>query len=226
VEGPLFNLANVPPKIESRKGLRFERLPVRHIAGIPMGPGMKQDIAEDALEWLRNNNPDPDGIDGPTLRALSNLAAIPLPHGKPEDKPKKKALDDAVEWLRSSDVTPDDLDEPMIQTLANVVGIPMPREQIPPTRRNRSPKTRLSGSVLMPRPSRFGWTHHAMRALSNLADIPLPKGRLGPSAKNKAVDDAVEWIRKNVKPADLGDPTTQALAKEEEGGRRRPRLAS
>jgi hypothetical protein len=72
-------------------------------------------------------------------------------------------MDDAVEWLRSSDVTRDDLDEPMIQTLANVAGIPMPRGQTLPTQRNRSPKTRLSGSVRMP-PTQQIWMNPPWRA--------------------------------------------------------------
>jgi hypothetical protein len=34
------------------------------------------------MEWLRNNDPNPDNIDASTLQPLANLAGIPVSKGQ------------------------------------------------------------------------------------------------------------------------------------------------
>ena len=60
---------------------------------------------DDALNWLRKNDPKADDLDDDMLEALANLAGIPLAGAasKPKDM-KAAAVDDTLDWLRSNDV--------------------------------------------------------------------------------------------------------------------------
>merc|ERR1712154_317650 len=77
------------------------------LAGVPM-PGIsdidKARALNDALEWLRKNDPDVEDVDKATLKSLAKLSGVSMPK-KLTPEAKKKALDDALNWLRGNDVT-------------------------------------------------------------------------------------------------------------------------
>jgi hypothetical protein len=80
-----------------------------------------------------------------------------------------------------------------------------------PKKKSR-PTTHLSGSDIT-HPTWKIWTNPLFVPCPILPGFLLPKGKLSFVDKKKAVDDAVEWIRKNdVKPVNLDEPTTMALA--------------
>jgi hypothetical protein len=65
---------------------------------------------EEAITWLRNNDPKPEDVDSRTLQALTNLAGTPFPcFGKLTEPKKQKALEDALKWLRINDPESDDV---------------------------------------------------------------------------------------------------------------------
>ena len=50
-------------------------------------------IAENAMNWLRNNSPKPEDIDQPTVLELAKLAKVPIPNRELGPKEKKKILE-------------------------------------------------------------------------------------------------------------------------------------
>merc|ERR1711897_50675 len=80
------------------------------LTGVPM-PGVSQvDKAralEEALDWLRKNDPDVNKVDNPGLKRLAKLSGEPMPKKLTPER-KQKSLDDAMDWLRSNDVSDDD----------------------------------------------------------------------------------------------------------------------
>ncbi len=58
-----------------------------NLGGIPLPKGkltppQKKKAINDAMNWLRNNDPNPTDVDEPTAQALANLAGVPLPGNK------------------------------------------------------------------------------------------------------------------------------------------------
>ena len=82
-----------------------------NLAGVPM-PGSsaveKAKALDDALDWLRKNDPDVDNVDKPTLKAVTKLAGVPMPK-KVTPEAKKKSLRNFLDWLCSNNVTPSNL---------------------------------------------------------------------------------------------------------------------
>jgi hypothetical protein len=39
----------------------------------------KKKAIDDAMNWLRNNDPNPADVDDPTAQGLANLAGLPMP---------------------------------------------------------------------------------------------------------------------------------------------------
>jgi hypothetical protein len=59
-------------------------------------PTQKKAI-DDAMNWLRNNDPNPADVDDPTAQGLANL--LPMPGGIcPEEK--ARVVEDSVNWLQ------------------------------------------------------------------------------------------------------------------------------
>ena len=96
-----------------------------NLTGVPM-PGIsaegKARALDEALDWLRNNDPDVNKVDEPGLNKLSNLGGIPMPK-KLTPEAKQKTLDDVLDWIRSNDVTPGEVDEPTLKALTNLAGV-------------------------------------------------------------------------------------------------------
>ena len=55
----------------------------------------------DALDWLRKNDPDVEDADKRTLNNLAKLTGVKMPK-KLTSESKQKTLDDALDWLRSN----------------------------------------------------------------------------------------------------------------------------
>merc|ERR1711988_386178 len=100
-------------------------------------PAKQKKAVENAMEWLRNNDPNPDDLDEPAALALSNLTGIPLPKGTIPSKMKKQILDDAVDWLRNNDPNPHDVDEPTRVALSKLSSVPMPRLGASPAEKDK-----------------------------------------------------------------------------------------
>lgn len=66
------------------------------------------EVAEEALDWLRNNTPVIDNVDETTLESLANLAGVPMLRGHVSPEKKKDLIDKIVNWLRNNDIKPED----------------------------------------------------------------------------------------------------------------------
>jgi hypothetical protein len=101
------------------------KLPVLPL--LPQGqlaPATKKKVLEDALCWLRLNNPSAPDVDDATIRALSNISGSPISCYSPWSK--ESTLEEAMEWLRSNDnVALDQLDDPTLYELAKLADIPL-----------------------------------------------------------------------------------------------------
>jgi hypothetical protein len=42
-------------------------------------PHAKKKAIDDAMNWLRNNDPNPADVDDPTAQGLANLTGLPMP---------------------------------------------------------------------------------------------------------------------------------------------------
>jgi hypothetical protein len=78
----------------------------------------------DALNWLRNNNPDIDidDFDDKSLSAIASLAGIPMPRGGPSKDGKGKAMEDSLDWIRQNSPSLEDVDLPTLAALATSLG--------------------------------------------------------------------------------------------------------
>ena len=94
-----------------------------------MNPGDKTKAIEDALSWLRANEPSLENIDEPSMLAFSRLTGVGLPPLKiPE---KKRITQEAMTWLRSNQPNTADLDEPTVLALAKLAGVPVETKMTP-----------------------------------------------------------------------------------------------
>merc|ERR1712232_399210 len=91
---------------------------------------MGKAIAE-AVEWLRNNDPNMNKVDKPTLKSLTKFAGIPMPN-KLTPKSKTKAMDKFLDWLRNNNINPDDVDYATMKALTNLAGVSMPGGALTP----------------------------------------------------------------------------------------------
>ena len=72
---------------------------------------------EDALNWLRNNDPDLTDLDDATIEAMAKLAGVPLGGaGSSPRQGKTAAVDDALSWLRNNDLDLEDLEDPTLMS--------------------------------------------------------------------------------------------------------------
>jgi hypothetical protein len=73
----------------------------------------KKKAIDDAMNWLRNNDPGRRGRD-PTAQGLANLAGAT--HARPSVSEEASG---SVNWLRNNDVKPEDVNEPTLTVLTN-----------------------------------------------------------------------------------------------------------
>merc|ERR1712113_1380628 len=89
----------------------------------------KQEFMEDALDWLRNNDPKIDGnLDDPTVEAVSRLACQPLPLGVVRSEDKLKAMEEAIDWLRKNDPNVDNVDDCTVEAFSELTGLSLPKK--------------------------------------------------------------------------------------------------
>jgi hypothetical protein len=50
----------------------------------------KEPVLKEALDWLRNNNPNAANVSDPTLRQVADLAGISMPKKSPSPPQKQK----------------------------------------------------------------------------------------------------------------------------------------
>ena len=99
-----------------------------NLAGIPvprdaLPPGQKEPVVKESLDWLRNNNPNPEDVSEPTLKSIADLAGVPMPRKSLPPDTKKQILDDSVNWLRDNKPKPKNVDDPTVRALANLAGV-------------------------------------------------------------------------------------------------------
>jgi hypothetical protein len=71
-------------------------------------PTQKKKAIDDAMNWLRNNDPNPADGDDPTAHGEP---CYTMPGRlSPEERPG--VVEDSVNWLRNNDVKPEDVNEP------------------------------------------------------------------------------------------------------------------
>merc|ERR1712125_218034 len=85
----------------------------------------------DAVDWLRNNNPDVRKVDKPMLKALTKIAGFSMPK-KLTPATYKRSMDDFVEWLRNNDLSPEHVDEATLKALTKLAGVSMPSNVLSP----------------------------------------------------------------------------------------------
>ena len=164
---------------------------------------------DDAVDWLRSNDPEPEKVDEPTCEAFSNLTGLPLPK-KMNPKNKKKFMEESMDWLRNNNPDFNKLDHPTAEEVVNLAGVPMP------------PLESTAGALKKPVEDSVEWLRNnnpkmedvdgpTAEALSNLTGVPVPK-KMTPEKKKKFVDDAVDWLRKsNPDLSKLDEPTAEAI---------------
>jgi hypothetical protein len=97
----------------------------------------KKKAIDDAMNWLRNNDPNPADVDDPTAKGWRTLL-LPMP-GRLSPEEKARVVD-SVNWLRNNDVKPEDVNEPTLTALTNL-GEQCRRGKLTPPRKRRRPLT-------------------------------------------------------------------------------------
>merc|ERR1711981_666010 len=85
----------------------------------------KRKAMEDALNWIRNNDPEiEDDPEESLVSALSKITGAPMPK-KMTPKHKKKFVEASIEWLRENDPGRlDTVDDPAVTAFTKLAGIP------------------------------------------------------------------------------------------------------
>merc|ERR1711933_41933 len=99
-------------------------------AGIPYGIQLskreekKREAMENALEWIRNNDPVVEDIPKDDLMiALSKVTGVPLP--KMKSREKKKFVEDSITWLRDNEPRKmGKVDDATAMVITQLAGIP------------------------------------------------------------------------------------------------------
>merc|ERR1711933_355576 len=170
----------------------------------------RKNAIEDSLDWLRNNDPEVDDVDGPTTRSFAKLAGIPLPK-KLTPENKKKTMESAIDWLRNVDAEDlERIDNPSLQALTTFTGVGMPG--ISKLAKAQALEDALDW-VRNNDPDANNVDKPMLKNLSKLSGVSIPK-KLTAETKQKGVDDVVDWLRKNIVTIDdVDDPTLISLAK-------------
>jgi hypothetical protein len=95
---------------------------IANLAGVDLPRGMKstrQKALDDAVEWIRNNDPIPEEVDEPALIPLTKLSGTPMPKKLMADN-KKETLDDVVDFLRNYDLDEKHVDKPTLEAILNL----------------------------------------------------------------------------------------------------------
>jgi hypothetical protein len=80
-------------------------------------------VIENALSWLRNNEPAIPRLSDEALFVRANLADVTLKRGILSLMEKKETMKNVLEWLRNSKPTVSDLDYPTLTAVADAAGI-------------------------------------------------------------------------------------------------------
>ena len=94
-------------------------------------PKDKKKFAEDAVDWIRRNEPQTDNLDKPSIDKLTNLASEPLPEGPSPRAERTKALRDALDWLRKNNPRLDNIKNPTVEAFSNLSGLALPKDKSP-----------------------------------------------------------------------------------------------
>merc|ERR1711957_39623 len=95
------------PLLEALTKAANQPLPLGILAKDPRKRAM-----EDALSWLRDNDPNIENVDDPTTEAFSRLTGLQLPK-KRSPRNNEKFMKYALDWLRENDPDIDtNLDNP------------------------------------------------------------------------------------------------------------------
>jgi hypothetical protein len=97
-----------------------------------------QEAVEDAVNWLRNNDPKLDGVTSTTAQAFSNITGLPLPKKKMSPDESKKFVEDAVNWLRRKDPELGNVDKPTADEVTKVASALLPALSQPKDRKYKA----------------------------------------------------------------------------------------
>jgi hypothetical protein len=111
--------------VDYPKGGELARFPTADINGRPISSEEKQDIVQNAIDWVRHNDSSPDSLDEPSLQSLSKMTGQEVSLGCLRPAEKKAVHDTLVDWICNNDVPLKDLDEPTMEALSNLAGIPL-----------------------------------------------------------------------------------------------------
>merc|ERR1712113_384923 len=79
-------------------------------------PASNKKFMEEAIDWLRNNEPNLEDVDDSTVEEVTKIAGVHMPRGVIPKAARKKPLEDAIDWIRKNDPIMDDLDEPVLES--------------------------------------------------------------------------------------------------------------
>jgi hypothetical protein len=161
------------------------------------------------MDWVRNNDPNPEDVDDPTIQSLANLAGVPIPKKLIPPEKKKPILDETMNWLRNNEPT-HDVDEPTLQKLANLTNNPIPSNIPPETKKKIIDDTMDWVRNNDPNPEDVD--DPTIQSLANLAGVPIPKKLIPPEKKKPILDETMNWLRNNEPNHDVDEPTLQKLA--------------
>merc|ERR1712232_287632 len=183
-----------------------------------MRPRTKKDFVDESLDWLREFDPGRlDTVDDVTAKAFTSLAGIDY-ETRPKSKKemKKKAMKDSLNWIRRNDAKVDENpDNDLVNALSKITGKPLPDDMT-----SRAKKDFVDESMNGLRefdPGNLDTVDDATaEAFTSLAGIKYdrrPKSQK--EKKKKAMNDALNWIRKNDPDVDTNpdDDLVNALSK-------------
>jgi hypothetical protein len=84
------------------------------------------------MDWLRNNDPQAEQVDNPTIKKLASLTNDSIPRTAIPPGMKKKIIEDTMNWARNNNPDLDVVDIPTVRSLANLADIPVPQAKISP----------------------------------------------------------------------------------------------
>jgi len=194
------NGAKNPPLREPNKpGLRDAS--AAPLANLPQET--KEKVLDLAIDWLRNNEPNPSELDESTINTLSNIAGVPLQSDIPSEE-KQVLANDVVEWLRQKNPNPTSLDEPTIQALMDISGVPMPSGVPEPEKKKVLDQAIEWLRHNSPNPENVDLP--TLEKVTALAGVPPPETELNRSDKKRGMEEAIDWLRSREPTHAFGNP--------------------